>query len=172
MILETERLEFHHLSLSDTEFVIELLNTPGWIKYIGDRGIKTQEDAIQYIVGGPVTSYQNNGFGLWLIKLKGTNISIGLCGLIKRDYLEDVDIGYAFLPEYYGKGYAYEAAKAALDLARSEYQLKRVVAITSKDNERSIALLEKLGMHFEKMIFIPNDLEELKFFATDKDFSN
>ena len=122
-------------------------------------------------MGGPVTSYQNNGFGLWLIKLKGTNTSIGLCGLIKRDYMEDVDIGYAFLPEYFGKGYAYEAAKAALDLAKTEYHLKRVVAITSKDNDRSIVLLEKLGMHFEKMIFIPNDPEELKFFATSSDFN-
>jgi len=171
MILETERLEFHLLSLADVEFIIELLNTPGWLKYIGDRGIKTTADATDYIMMGPMTSYQNNGFGLWLIKLKGTNTSIGLCGLIKRDYLDDVDIGYAFLPEYFGKGYAYEAAKATLDLAKSEYHLKRIVAITSKDNERSIALLEKLGMHFEKLIFIPNDPEELKFFATSEEFS-
>lgn len=171
MILETERLEFHHLSLADVDFIIELLNTPGWLQYIGDRGIKTEADAMDYIMMGPVKSYHEKGFGLWLIKLKGTGTSIGLCGLIKREYLEDVDIGYAFLPQYFGKGYAYEAAKAALELAKSQYHLKRIVAITSKDNERSIALIEKLGMHFEKMIFIPNDPEELKFFATAEDFS-
>lgn len=168
MILETERLEFHQLSLNDIDFIIDLLNSPGWLQYIGDRGIKTPEDAADYIALGPMQSYQNNGFGLWLIKLKGSNTPIGLCGLIKRDYLDDADIGYAFLPQYFGKGYAYEAAKATLDIAKSKYHLKRVVAITTKDNERSIALLMKLGMHFEKMIFIPNDPEELKFFATSK----
>lgn len=171
MIFETERLELHQVRPSDAEFVLNLLNSPGWIKYIGDKGIKTLAHATDYILMGPIKSYRQNGFGLWLVKLKGTGTPIGLCGLIKRSYLEDVDIGFAFLPEYIGKGYGYEAAKATLDLAQSIYHLKRVVAITSKDNVASIALLKKLGLHFEKMVLIPNDPNELNFFATGKEFS-
>lgn len=172
MIFETERLEFHQLSLKDVDFIIDLLNSPGWLKYIGDRGIKTQADAIDYLMMGPLKSYHDHGFGLWLVKLKETNAPIGMCGLIKRDYLEDVDIGFAFLPQYIGKGYGYEAAKATLDYAKSQYHLKRIVAITSKDNQPSISLLQKIGLHFEKVISIPNDPEELNFFTTSKEFSN
>lgn len=171
MILETDRLQLCKITPNDVEFIFELLNTPTWLQYIGDKGIKTPADACNYIITGPMASYNKHGFGLWLIKLKQEQVPIGMCGLIKRDYLENVDIGYALLPQYTGKGYAYEAAKATLDYATINLALNKVVAFTDKDNEHSISLLKKLGMSFEKMITIPNDSEELMLFSTTSDFT-
>lgn len=171
MIFETERLEFRQLNLNHAEFIIKLLNSPGWLQYIGDRGVKTHSDAVDYLMKGPLKSYKDFGYGLWLVQLKKITTPIGLCGLIKRDYLEDADIGFAFLPDYTGKGYGYEAVMATLEVAKSHYHLKRIVAITSKNNQASISLLQKTGFHFETTITASNDPEELNLFATSKDFS-
>lgn len=165
-VLETERLLLCKLTPNDVEFIFELLNTPAWLKFIGDRGVKNLDNARDYIITGPMFSYNKNGFGLWLTKLKDSNTPLGLCGLIKRDALEDVDIGFAFLPEYTGKGYALEAAKATMEYAKTELGLKRIVAITTQDNEHSIALLKKIGFHYEKLIKLPAEDEELMLFAS------
>lgn len=148
-ILQTERLLLRQFTLSDTAFIIELLNTEDWIKYIGDRNIKTEEQAKQYLTNGPIKSYAANGFGLCLVALKdGT--PTGLCGLIKRDHLPHPDIGYAFLPQYTGSGYAFEIANAVLQHAFSELKKEKIIAITLPENKNSVKLLEKLGMKYEE----------------------
>ncbi|MET0752288.1 MAG: GNAT family N-acetyltransferase [Pyrinomonadaceae bacterium] len=166
-IIETERLILRELSAEDAEFVLELVNEPAWKKNIGDRGIQTTEGAREYILNGPVASYEKFGFGLWLVELKDSNESIGICGLIKRDTLEDVDIGFAFLERFWLKGYAVESAAAVMDYGRDVIGLKRIVAITVPDNLGSIKVLEKIGMRFEKMIRTAQDAEEIKLFARD-----
>ncbi len=166
-VLETERLIVRQLRIEDAEFILELLNEPGFIQNIGDRGVRTVADAEQYILNGPVASYQQNGFGLWLVALKESGEPIGMGGLIKRDILEDVDIGYAFLHRFWGKGYAYEAALAVLHYGRDVIGLKRLVAITAPENPGSIRVLEKIGLRFVKMINLPGYDEESRFFEVD-----
>jgi RimJ/RimL family protein N-acetyltransferase len=166
-ILETERLLLRQFSAEDAEFILQLLNEPSWIQNIGDRGVRTLDDARAYISNGPVTSYAKNGFGLYLVVLKETNESIGMCGLIKRDTLEDVDIGYAFLPKFWGKGYAVESALAVKDYAKDGIGLKRLVAITDPANKGSIRVLEKIGLRFERMVRLSADDIDLILFAID-----
>ena len=166
-IIETERLILRELSAEDAEFVLELVNEPAWKKNIGDRGIRTQDAAREYILNGPAASYEKFGFGLWLVELKESGKPIGICGLIKRDTLEDVDIGFAFLERFWSKGYAVESAVAVMDYGRDVIGLKRIVAITVPDNLGSIKVLEKIGMRFEKMIKTAEDAEEIKLFARD-----
>ena len=149
-ILETERLALRHLSAGDAEFLIELLNDPAFIQNIGDRGVRTTADAHAYIQNGPAASYAKNGFGLSLVILKETGESIGVCGLIKRDALEDVDIGYAFLPRYRSMGYAVESTLAVKKYATDVIGLERLVAIVDPNNFSSIRVLEKIGFTFEK----------------------
>lgn len=150
IILQTERLILHQLTLTDTPFIIELLNTEGWIKYIGDRNVKTADQARQYLINGPLKSYADNGFGLYRVTLKITNSPIGLCGLIKRTYLSHPDIGYAFLPWATRKGYASETANAVIRFAFSELKLDRIFAITLPENTGSVKLLLKAGMTYEE----------------------
>jgi ribosomal-protein-alanine N-acetyltransferase len=166
-ILETERLIIRQLSKDDAEFIFELLNEPSFIRNIGDRNIRTLDDACAYIVNGPVASYAKNGFGLWLVVLKETNESIGMCGLIRRESLENVDIGYALLPKFWSKGYAVEAARAVKEYAKDVVRLERLVAIVDPTNEGSIRLLEKLGLRYEKMVRLSADDIDLKLFAID-----
>lgn len=166
-ILETERLLLRQFSTEDAEFILELLNEPSFIQNIGDRGVRTLADARAYILNGPVASYAKNGFGLYLVLLKETNESIGMCGLIKRDGLDDVDIGYAFLPKFWSRGYAVESALAVKAYARDVIGLKRVVAITDPANDGSIRVLEKIGLRFEKVVRLSEDDIELKLFAVD-----
>jgi RimJ/RimL family protein N-acetyltransferase len=166
-ILETERLILRQLTADDAEFIFELLNDPSFIRNIGDRNIRTLDDACAYILNGPAASYARNGFGLWLVALKETNERIGMCGLIRRENLEDVDIGYAFLPRFWGKGYAVEAARAAKDYAKDVVGLNRLVAIVDPTNEGSIRVLEKLGLRYEKMVRLSEDDIDLKLFAID-----
>jgi len=166
-VLETERLLLRQFSTEDAEFILALLNEPSFIQNIGDRGVRTLEDAKAYILNVPVASYAKNGFGLYLIVLKETNESIGMCGLIKRDGLEDVYIGYAFLPKFWSRGYAVESALAIKAYAKNVIGLKRVVAITDPANEGSIRVLEKIGLRFEKMVRLSADDIELKLFAVD-----
>ncbi len=166
-ILETDRLILRRLSVEDNEFILELVNDPSWLRFIGDRGVHTLEDARDYILKGPVAMYARLGFGLYLVERKSDGIPLGICGLIKRDALEDVDLGFAFLPEYRAQGYANESAAAVLAYGKSVFGLKRIVAITSPDNDRSAELLEKLGFTYEKMIQLPDDDSEVKLFARD-----
>jgi [ribosomal protein S5]-alanine N-acetyltransferase len=166
-ILETERLLLRHLSIEDADFILELLNEPSFIRNIGDRGVRTIDGANSYILNGPVASYAKNGFGLYLVKLKETDESIGMCGLIKRDTLEDVDIGYAFLPRFWSKGYAVESARAVKQYAKNAIGLNRIVAIVDPENEGSIRVLEKIGLQFEKMVKLSEDDIELKLFEAN-----
>jgi RimJ/RimL family protein N-acetyltransferase len=125
-----------------------LLNEPSFIENIGDRGVRTLQEAERYLAEGPIAAYQRHGHGLWVVARKETSQPIGMCGLLKRDQLPDVDLGYAFFPEFWGHGYAHESARATLDWARSR-RLERIVAIVSPGNAASIRLLEKLGFAFE-----------------------
>jgi RimJ/RimL family protein N-acetyltransferase len=166
-ILETERLCLRHLHDEDAEFMLELLNDPAFIQNIGDRKIRSVDGAKAYIQNGPAASYAKHGFGLYLVQLKDTGESIGMCGLIKRDQLKDVDIGYAFLPKYWSKGYAIESARAVKDYAHEVIGLKRIVAIVDPRNTGSIRVLEKLGMTFEKMVKLAADDIDLKLFSVE-----
>jgi [ribosomal protein S5]-alanine N-acetyltransferase len=166
-ILETERLLLRQFSTDDAEFILELLNEPSFIQNIGDRGVRTLKDASSYILNGPVASYTKNGFGLYLVVLKHTNESIGMCGLIKRAGLNDVDIGYAFLPRFWSKGYAVESAMAIKAHAKDVIGLQRIVAITDPANEVSIRVLGRIGLRFERMIRLSEDDIELKLFAAE-----
>ncbi|WML48831.1 GNAT family N-acetyltransferase [Neobacillus sp. PS3-34] len=166
-IIETERLILRWLVPDDSAFILELLNDPTWIRFIGDRGVRTLEDARNYILTGPMDMYSRLGFGLYLTELKDGRIPIGICGLIKRDSLEDVDLGFAFLSKFQSKGYGYEAASATMAYGKEQLGLKRIVAITSKDNDNSSKLLEKVGMKFEQTIKFHPDNEELKLFIAE-----
>jgi RimJ/RimL family protein N-acetyltransferase len=167
IILETERLSLRNLSVDDAEFVLELLNEPSFLQYIGDREVRNLEDAQQYILNRLVTSYERNGYGLYLVELKESRVPIGISGLVKRDTLPDADIGFAFLPAYWSKGYAVESAAAVMDYAREVLGLTRIVAITSLDNEASAKLLAKIGLRFERLIKLAEDAEEVKLFTPD-----
>src|SRR5689334_25306551 len=166
-ILETGRLLLRQLSTEDAEFILELLNEPSFIHNIGDRGIRTIDGANSYLLNGPVASYAKNGFGLYLVQLKETNESIGMCGSIKRDTLEDVDIGYAYLPRFWSKGYAVEAASAVKEYAKNVIGLHRIVAIVDPTNEGSIRVLQKIGLQFEKVVKLSEDDIELKLFGAN-----
>jgi RimJ/RimL family protein N-acetyltransferase len=156
-------LVLRRLTLDDAPFMRRLVNEPSWLEFIGDRGVKTEEDAREYLRNGAIASYDRHGFGLWAVVLPGGESPIGICGLVKRDFLEDVDLGFAFLPEFWGKGFAREAAAAVLAHARSDFGLQRVVAITVPANRRSIALLEELGFKFEKTISHEDKAEVLLY---------
>lgn len=154
-ILETNRLVLRTFTMDDAPFYLALVNEPGWLRFIGNRGLSQLEETRTAILTGPVAMYERLGFCLYVVEQKTgveANTSIGICGLIKRDQLDDVDLGFAFLAEYGGYGYALEAAQATMDYANSTLGLKRVVAITSPDNISSIKLLQKIGFKFEKMM--------------------
>ncbi len=164
-IVETERLTLRRFEASDAAFVLTLLNEPSWIEHIGDKGVRTLADAARYIANGPVAMYERVGFGLYLVALKPTAEPIGMCGLIKRDCFADVDIGFAFLPAYWGRGLAHEAAAAILDYGRRALGLARIVAIVSQGNHRSAALLGRLGFVAEGTTSVRPG-EELRLFAS------
>lgn len=165
-ILETERLSLREVNKSDAEFILDLLNQPSFIKYIGDRNVRTLEDSRHFIETRFADSYERLGFGLWLVELKTNKTPIGICGFVKRDYLPDADIGFAFLPEYEKKGYGFESAGAVVKYGSETLDIKRVLAITSLDNESSGKLLERLGFKFDELIKSPDD-KELKLFSLD-----
>lgn len=164
-VLKTDRLILRWLEPGDAAFILELLNQPSFLHFIGDRGVGTIEEARQYIAQGPGRSYAEHGFGLYLVELKDDRTPIGICGLLRRETLEDVDLGFAFLPAYWGRGYAFESTKAVLAHGEADFDLKRIVAITASDNDASIRLLEKLGMSFETMIRVTDDQPQVKLFA-------
>lgn len=164
IVAETARLRLHLLEEGDAEFIVDLLNQPSFLRFIGDRGVRTPEDARAYIRNGPVASYAAHGHGLYRVELKDGGTAIGICGLLKRPSLEDVDIGFALLPAYWSMGYAEESARAVLEHARL-LGLDRIVAITSVDNESSIRLLEKLGFAFERMMKMSEEGPEVRLFG-------
>lgn len=165
-VLETPRLTLRELTPADAGFVLELVNEPLWLQFIGDRGVRTLADAEGYIRKGPMASYAQHGFGLWCVARKADGVPLGMCGLLKRETIPDIDIGFAFLSRFHGQGYAAEAASATLDHARRKLGLKRVAAITSPGNTASIRLLEKHGLRFERMLELkPGD--PVRYFAVD-----
>jgi ribosomal-protein-alanine N-acetyltransferase len=164
-ILETKRLRLRQLAEQDAAFILELVNEPAFIQNIGDKGVRTLDDARDYIFSGPVASYAKHGFGLYCVERKETDEPIGICGLLKRDALDDVDIGFAFLEKFRGRGFAYESAAEVMDYGRTALGLKRIVAITSPDNEASIRVLQKIGLRFDKMLRIPGSNEETRLFV-------
>jgi RimJ/RimL family protein N-acetyltransferase len=163
--IHTDRLEIRYITGEDFHFIFRLLNEPSWIQYIGDKGIKTEDDAKNYIQTGPLQMYKDFGFGLYLVTLKENAAPIGLCGLIKRPSLENIDLGYAFLPEYTGKGYALEATKAVIHYAKDQLELDKLVAITTIDNSKSENVLLKLGFSFHSLIKENKGSKELKLFT-------
>ncbi|MCC6370492.1 MAG: GNAT family N-acetyltransferase [Bacteroidia bacterium] len=166
-ILQTERLVLREFNIGDTAFVVELLNSEGWLKYIGNRNINNVDDALHYLENSILSAYTKLGFGLWLVELKNQNMAIGMCGFIKRDTLDYEDLGFAFLPQYHSKGYATEAALATLQYGRMNLNLKQVLAITTITNEASIKLLTKIGFGLEKRFYLPGETEELFLFRNN-----
>jgi [ribosomal protein S5]-alanine N-acetyltransferase len=171
-LIQTARVSLRELNFEDAEFILELLNEAGFIRYIGDKGVRDLAAARDYLSQGPMDSYARNGFGLYAVCLRegqahevpdGT--PIGICGLVKREGLSDPDLGFAFLSRYWCKGYALESAAAVLTHARDVLKLQRIVAITSPDNAQSIALLHKTGFKFERKVRLVDHSPELRLFA-------
>ncbi len=169
-LASTGRLRLRWLDDGDARFMLELVNDPSWIRYIGQRDVKTLDDARRYIADGPVAMYARVGFGLYAVELKHSGEAIGLCGPIKRETFDEVDIGFAFLPRYRGQGYALEAASAVMAYARDVLALRRIVAMLSKDNDRSRRLLDRLGFRFERTVKLhADDDEPLDLYAAAMD---
>ena len=164
MILETERLTLSEFTKEDALFFYDLVNDPDWIRYIGDRKVRTHFLAGVYLEENIIPSYQKFGFGFYIVHLKTDNTPIGMCGLIKRDWMDYVDIGYAFLPDFRGKGYAFEAGKATMKYAKETHQIDKLAAITVINNNKSSNLLERLGLHFKELITYPNENEKCKLY--------
>jgi RimJ/RimL family protein N-acetyltransferase/protein tyrosine phosphatase (PTP) superfamily phosphohydrolase (DUF442 family) len=169
LVLETERLRLRHVEAGDAAFIRELVNEPSWLRFIGERNVHSLDDARAFIENGPRKMYSQHGFGLFAVESKAAAVPMGLCGLIRRDALPDVDIGFAFLPRFWGQGYAREAAAATLEYAREVQRLDRVVAITKPDNVASGRLLERIGLRLEGTIRLQAD-EPLTYYGTPPTF--
>ncbi|MEI7037844.1 GNAT family N-acetyltransferase [Fulvimonas yonginensis] len=163
--IRTGRLVIRPFTLDDAAFILRQLNEPSFVRHIADKGVRDLDGARGYLRDGPMASYARHGFGLWCVELGGAGTPIGMCGLIRRDYLPDIDIGYAFLPEYGGSGYAYEAAAAVLGHARHVLGVRRVLAIVNEDNAPSIRLLGKLGFEANGTVAVPGTEREVRLFA-------
>lgn len=169
--LETDRLRLRELSASSVEdaaFILRLLNEPSFIRNIGDRGVRSLDDAHHYVANGPVSSYRAYGYGLYRVEIKTSGAIAGLCGLVRREGLNGPDLGYAFLPEFWSQGYALESARAVLAHARRSLALERIMAIVNPDNEDSIRLLQKLGFGFERMMQLSEDDSPVNLFVLEK----
>jgi RimJ/RimL family protein N-acetyltransferase len=164
-VIESARLSLRELVSQDAEFILALLNEPGFRRFIGDKGVRTVADARDYIVKGPVESYRRHGFGLYLTSLRRCGTPIGICGLVKREALADVDVGFAFLSAYWANGYASESAAAVLAYGRETLSIKRIVAITATDNHGSIAVVGKLGLRLEGTVRLAADGPDLYLFG-------
>ena len=165
IVIQTERLILRKFTLNDADFMLELLNTPAWLRFIGDRNVRTIEEAEQYLLNGNIRSYQEYGFGFYVVVIKETQKSIGICGIVKREGLEDVDIGFAFFQQFMGNGYGYEAASAVLNYALNDLKIKRIIAIVDPENAVSISLIKKIGLQFEKMVQLSQKDIELMLFS-------
>jgi RimJ/RimL family protein N-acetyltransferase len=163
--LITPRLRIRALTLDDAPFIVALLNEPAFIRFIGDRNVRSEEDAREYLVAGPLASYARHGFGLCAVELAADSVPIGICGLLRRPDLAAPDIGFAFLEAYRSQGYAREAAEAVQADAFARLGFERLLAIVNPDNAASIRLLERLGFRFEKMIQLGGEGPEVQLFA-------
>src|SRR5204863_3002086 len=166
-VLETQRLRLRWLTLDDAPFIIELLNDPSFIRFIGDKGVRNIADAESYIANGPVASYEQFGYGLYATELRNSAVLIGICGILKRETLPHPDIGFAFLPAYWHQGYAFEAADAVMRHARADFNVSTILAITTPDNEASARLLGKIGLHFDRTIKLTPESNQVKLFTTN-----
>jgi [ribosomal protein S5]-alanine N-acetyltransferase len=166
-VLETKRLSLRRFTVDDAPFILTLLNEPSFLRYIGDKKVRELEHARQYILNGPVASYERNDFGPYLVELRESHAPIGMCGLIKREELPEPDVGFALLPDFCSKGLAFEAAAAVLRDGRERLKLERILAITTPDNDASIKLLLRLGLRFQGLVKLSEDREQLKLFTTD-----
>jgi RimJ/RimL family protein N-acetyltransferase len=165
-VIETERLTLREFTEEDAAFILRLLNEPSFLEFVGDKGVRTLDDARRYIREGPIASYAEFGFGLYLVQHREDTVAIGMCGLLKRPSLDDADIGFGFIPEFWSQGFATEAAQAVLNRAKSQHGLNRVVAITAQHNGSSIQVLKKIGLQFEKILRLSDDSPEIFLFST------
>ena len=165
--LETERLTIRELdAIDDAEFILNLLNQPSFIRFIGDRGVRTVAESRDFIENRYRQSYRENGFGLYAVDLKRDPATqIGICGFVRRPGLDEPDIGFAFLPQYEGFGYAFESSVGVLEYGREMLGIERVMAITTVDNESSIRLLAKLGFEFLELVVLPGSDDQLNLFV-------
>jgi [ribosomal protein S5]-alanine N-acetyltransferase len=165
--IETARLSLTELGDDDAEFIFGLVNEPSFLRYIGDRGVRTPDDALRYLRQGPVAGYAKYGHGLMRVGLKSAGTPIGMCGVLRRDTLPEPDLGFSLLPAYWRQGYAHEAAAAVMRHARDVLRLGRVLAITTTDNDPSIRLLGKLGFRYERLVRLGDDPTELRLFVSE-----
>ncbi|NNF17724.1 MAG: GNAT family N-acetyltransferase [Gammaproteobacteria bacterium] len=165
MLIDTQRTQIKPFALTDAGFILQLLNEPTFIQNIGDKGVRNHADARDYLRTGPMASYQQHSFGLWRVDHKQSHEPIGMCGVLKRAFLESPDLGYALLPQHCGQGLAFEACIAVLAYARESLNLDRILAIVSDDNTRSIHLLDKLGFVFEKNMVMPGAGDPVLLYA-------
>ncbi|MEL6720888.1 MAG: GNAT family N-acetyltransferase [Bacteroidota bacterium] len=163
-VLTTDRLLIKEFQRKDAAFVLELVNTPAWLKYIGDRAVYNLSDAENYVNDRLMAAYKTHGFGMYAVWHKEHNIAIGMCGLVQRDYLEYPDLGFAFLSAFTRKGYAFEASQAVLLFAQQQLKLEQLYAFTLPENLSSIKLLEKLDFQYQKDFQIPNDSDHLSLY--------
>jgi len=166
-VLETPRLTMRRFVPDDAPFVVTLLNDAAFLRFIGDRGVRTPDDALGWITNGPAASYARHGHGLYLVSLRNGGTPIGICGILRRDNLADPDLGFAFLPEFRSQGYGREAATAALRQAREALGIGRIAAIVSPDNAASIGLLRKLGFVPEGMVRMSEDEPEIELHVNE-----
>lgn len=166
-LLETERLRLRTISENDADFILALLNEPAFIRNIGDRQVRSNGDARQYILSRVIHSYETHGFGMYLVERQADGLPLGICGLVRRETLADVDIGFAFLERYWSQGYAFESASAMMAYAHERLGLERIVGIVDPANGSSIRVLEKLGLKFARMVRLSEDDIELKLFTPD-----
>ncbi len=167
VIAGTERLELREFSTSDAAFVLELLNQPAVLEFVGDKGVRSLDDAYRYIKSSPLASYRDNGFGHYVVTLREIEMPIGLCGLFHRAFLDTPDLGFAFLEQHEGNGYATEASLAVLSLARDVLRMPTVLAMTDRDNGRSAKVLGKLGFRFERDFLVPGEDAPLRLYAVE-----
>ena len=170
-VVETARLVLRRLSTADADFILALLNEPSFIRYIGDRGVRTRDAACAYISDRLASSYGVHGFGLYRVELKPEGIPIGICGFVKRDVLEHADIGFAFLESFWSRGFAHETAAAVLEYGRDVLRFRRILGITTQDNGSSTRLLEKLGLQFERLVRLPGLEDPRRLFSLSFDRS-
>ncbi len=165
IIAETDRLILRELQHDDAPFVLKLVNEPSWLENIGDKNVHSLQDAQRYLDEGPLRSYQENGFGLYLAELKLKKYPVGLCGLVKREGLEHPDIGYALLPDFWGAGLASEAARATLEYAQNALGITQVLGVTSMDNASSMRVLEKIGLRYDREVVLPQQDHPSRLFS-------
>ncbi len=165
-LLTTSRIVLDIATKKDAAFLHTLMNEPSYIKNIGDRNIKTVSDAENFIKEKFLKSYKDNGYGYYIVKIKESQKSIGICGLVNRKELNFIDIGYALLPHFWNNGFAFEATKALYDFALKNFNIKTIVAITDPNNKKSIALIKKLGLTYKKNIRLPDDEIECQLYSS------